>query len=126
MFDLQDNTLYQKKKVAKLIFAVLTDKICVREALKLFPQKYKDRSIKAAYHALIHREADEDLRYSDILYKDEQDAYLELIANTLDEGKDLPKNIIKNYNKYYKDLLVYHSDFVKKVVIKLCNFLKIK
>lgn len=126
MIDLDEDAITHRKDVAKLIFNVLTERLCVREAIKLFPKKVTDRSIKAAYHALVHREADEDYRKTDLLYKEEQDNYLELIADTLNEGKDLPKNIIKNYNKYYKDLIIYHSDGVKAFVKKLCNFLNIK
>ena len=80
-----------RKYIGDLIIAVLTDRIIVREALKKFPKDVKDASIKSAYHALIHREADEDLRRRDLLYRDEQDSYLEQIARTLQRGSELPK-----------------------------------
>ena len=68
---------------------------------KLFPDS-KDKNIECAYHALVHYAADEDLRYKDIEYREAQDDYLEFLAQTLSEGKDLPKNIIEEYKPYYK------------------------
>ena len=90
-----------RKFVGRLIFAVLTERKNVREAIKLFP-KTKDRSIECAYHALVHYEADEEMRYKDIEYRDAQDDYLEFLAQTLSEGKVLPQNIIEEYKPYYK------------------------
>ena len=40
--------------------------------------------------------------YQDIEYREAQDDYLEFLAQTLSEGKDLPKNIIDEYKPYYK------------------------
>ena len=111
--------------IENLIIAVLTDKIIVREAIKLFPHDVKDSSIKSAYHALIHREADEDLRRRDLMYKDEQDSYLEQVARTLQKGNELPKNIIKNYNKYYRDIEINHTPFMKRFLKKLCKFMNV-
>ena len=90
-----------RKFVGRLIYAVLTERKNVREAIKLFPDS-KDRNIECAYHALVHYEADEDMRYKDIEYREAQDDYLEFLAQTLSEGKDLPKNIIEEYKPYYK------------------------
>lgn len=90
-----------KKFVGRLIFSVLTEHRNVREAIKLFPET-KDKNIECAYHALVHYAADEDIRYRDIEYREAQDDYLEFIAQTLSEGKNLPKNIIKEYEPYYK------------------------
>ena len=53
--------------VSRLIIKVLTDKLSSREAILHFPEDYHmDKSIQAAYHALVHREADEDLRRRDL------------------------------------------------------------
>ena len=90
-----------RKFVGRLIFAVLTEQKNVREAIKLFPDT-KDKNIECAYHALVHYEADKDMRYRDIEYREAQDDYLEFLAQTLSEGKDLPKNIIDEYKPYYK------------------------
>ena len=90
-----------RKFVGRLIFAVLTERKNVREAIKLFPES-KDRNIECAYHALVHYAADEEMRYLDIEYREAQDDYLEFLAQTLSEGKNLPKNIIEEYKPYYK------------------------
>ena len=90
-----------RKFVGRLIFAVLTERKNVREAIKLFPES-KDRSIECAYHALVHFAADDEIRYKDIEYREAQDEYLEFMAQTLSEGKPLPQNIIDEYKPYYK------------------------
>ena len=90
-----------RKFVGRLIYAVLTERKNVREAIKLFPES-KDANIECAYHALVHYAADEDIRYKDIEYRDAQDEYLEFLAQTLSQGKILPKNIIEEYKPYYK------------------------
>ena len=96
-----ENNLNDRKFVGRLIYAVLTERKSVREAIKLFPDT-KDKNIECAYHALVHYEADEDMRYKDIEFREEQDDYLEFIAQTLSEGKELPRNIIADYEDYYK------------------------
>ena len=90
-----------RKFVGRLIYAVLTERKNVREAIKLFPES-KDVNIECAYHALVHYSADEELRYKDIEYREAQDEYLEFLAQTLSEGKYLPQNIIEEYKPYYK------------------------
>ncbi len=90
-----------RKFVGRLINAVLTERMNVREAIKLFPET-KDVNITCAYHALVHYAADEEIRYLDIEYREAQDDYLEFLAQTLREGKPLPKNIIDEYKPYYK------------------------
>ncbi len=99
----QQNTeiLNNRKFVGRLVYSVLTERRCVREALKLFPDSM-DKNIECAYHALVHYEADEDMRYQDIEYKEAQNDYLEEIAQTLSAGKELPRNIIADYEDYYK------------------------
>ena len=99
MEDLKNN----RKLTGRLVLAVLTERKSVREAISLFPET-KDKSIECAYHALIHYEADEDLRYKNFEYREEQDDYLEFIAQTLVEGKELPRNIIADYEEYYKGM----------------------
>ena len=94
------NNLNDRRFVGRLIYAVLTERKTVREAIALFPDT-KDKDIECAYHALVHYEADEDLRYKDFEYREEQDDYLEFIAQTLVSGKDLPKNIVADYEDYY-------------------------
>ena len=95
------NNTDNRKFVGRLIFEVLTERKNVREAIKLFPDT-KDKNIECAYHALVHYSADEEMRYKDIEYREAQDDYLEFLAQTLSEGKPLPKNIIDEYKPYYK------------------------
>ena len=95
--------LNDRKFVGRLIFSVLTERRNVREAIRLFPDS-RDKNIECAYHALVHYEADEDLRYRDYEYREEQNDYLEFIAQTLSEGKELPRNIIADYEEYYSGI----------------------
>lgn len=106
-----------RKKVSDLIFAVLTEKITVLDALKVFPKNLSDPTLNAAFHALVHFEADEELRSKDAEYKNEQDLYLQDIAEILAQGDALPCNIIDEYNQYHKDSLIY-PNIDKKTVFK--------
>lgn len=115
----------EREEVSRLIFMVLVEKLCVREAILKFPKDVEDSSIKTAYHALVHFEADEDLRRRDLLYKDEQNGYLEFIANILQKGEALPANIIKSYDKYYKNANAPFSKSMKGLIKSLCRFLNV-
>ena len=95
------SVLEDRVYVAGLIRQVLISRLCVREAILNFPRDTEDKSIQSAFHALVHYEADEDLRARDSLYREEQDDYLEFISYVLERGEDLPENIIENYEKYY-------------------------
>lgn len=121
----KNNYQSERKDVSRLIYLVLADTLSVKDAILKFPTDVNDSTIKTAYHALVHREADEDLRREDLEYKDEQDDYLEFIAQILQEGKPLPKNVIKSYNKYYKDAYIPHSESMKGLVKSLCKFLNV-
>lgn len=109
--------------VSELIRKVLVGELSVRDAVVMFPAGTNDKSIEAAFHALIHYEADEDLRRRDILYKEEQDDYLTLIFQTLEQGKELPKNIIKNYEKYYKVADIPMPNDFRSNIIRFWRFL---
>ncbi len=111
----------ERKKVAQLIRNVLIGGICVREAINQFPHNTEDESIQASYHALVHFEADEDLRKKDLLYKEEQDDYLMMLADTLNNGDDLPFNIINSYKEFYKSANIPNSNDWKG---KLKSFFK--
>jgi len=119
------NIKEERKRVSKLIFNVLTGKLCVREVILKYPKDSEDTSLMAAYHALVHYEADEDLRRRDLAYKEEQNDYLEFIAYILDKGDELPDNIIRSYDKYYKDAKTPASDSVKGLLRSLCRFLNV-
>ena len=99
-----------RKFVSGLIKSVLVGDACVRDAINRFPKGTEDESIQAAFHALVHLEADEDLRHQDILYKEEQDNYLLMIAETLQKGEDLPINIINSYKEFYKSANIKNPD----------------
>ena len=103
----------QREAVSSLIRGVLTGGIVVREAINSFPKGTDDESIKAAYHALVHYEADEELRVKDDLYKEEQDDYLLMLADKLAKGEDLPINIINAYKEYYKTANIKNEDNFK-------------
>lgn len=112
--------------VASLIRHVLIAQLSVKEALLHFPKDSEDKSIRSAYHALVHYEADEDLRHRDALYKDEQNDYLEFLASTLERGDDLPDNIIKNYEKYYSSASIPHEENTKGFLKGFLRFLNIE
>jgi len=96
--------------VARLLREVRIGARSVREAMLLYPRDTTDESLIAAYHALIHYEADEDIRHRDALYKEEQDDYLEFLSYTLERGEDLPANIIANYKRYYDSAPILHKN----------------
>lgn len=112
-----------RKQVADIFIAVLTEKLCVRDALATFPKDCEDKTIIAAWHALCHLEADEDLRNKDTMYKQEQDEYIEFIAFTLQKGEELPTNIINAYLPYHNEALISPSKSFKGIINKLKRFL---
>ncbi len=105
----ENNRLY----VAQLLHLVRIGQLSVREAMLKYPKDVKDESLIAAYHALIHYEADEDIRAKDILFREEQDDYLEFIYNTLEKGEDLPQNIIDSYKDFYDTAPILHEKSTK-------------
>ncbi|MEI7473682.1 MAG: hypothetical protein WCK67_02795 [bacterium] len=112
-----------RKLVAGLIFEALTRKTCVREAIKRFPPDQFDASIQAAWHALVHFEADEDMRLRDPAYAREQDDYLEMLAFTLQNGTALPLNIIDCYKPYHGAALIPRSTKIKSILKSLIRFI---
>lgn len=99
--------------VAQLLHLVRIGQLSVREAMLKYPKDVKDESLIAAYHALIHYEADEDIRAKDILFREEQDDYLEFIYTTLEKGEDLPQNIIDSYKDFYDTAPILHEKNTK-------------
>lgn len=122
---MEEININDRKYVSRLIVSVLTDNLPVREAILHYPKNTKDKSLKVVYHALIHREADEEMRAMDIEYKEEQDEYLEFLAETLQKGESVPKNIIKEYEDWYKDVSMPYSDSIKSILKKICKFLNV-
>lgn len=99
-----------RKTVANILRSVLVRRCSVQEAMLRYPKDTQDESLIAAYHALVHYEADEDIRLRDNLYRQEQDDYIEFLANVLDSGENLPQNIINNYKLYYDSAPILHKD----------------
>lgn len=99
--------------VSELLRLVRLGQLSVREAMLKYPKDTKDESLVASYHALIHYEADEDIRARDILFREEQDDYLEFIYTTLASGADLPQNIIDSYKEFYNSAPILHEKNAK-------------
>lgn len=108
-------------KVAKLLRLVRIGQLSCIKAIIEYPKDTEDESLIAAYHALIHYDADEDIRRRDALYKEEQDDYLEFLAEILDRGEDLPRNIINNYKEFYDTAPLLHK---KGILGSLKSFFK--
>ena len=104
--------------VAELIEQVLTDRIKTSDALSKFPKNKDDINIKCAFDALVHREADEDLRKKISDYAVVQDDYLMEICGFLKENADLPQNIISEYLKFHSDNLIWGEDKGIKNIFK--------
>lgn len=120
------NSYYREREyVGRLICSVLAKRISVREALLSFPKDCEDKTVKAAWYALCHLEADEDLRKRDSLYAQEQDEYIDFIAKTLSEGKELPENIVNVYEQYHQEPLIPHKTTIEGKIKKLLKFLNI-
>ena len=123
---MSEEGINDRKLASELLRYVRIGQLSVREAMLRYPKDTQDESLIAAYHALIHYEADEDIRARDNLYRQEQDYYIEFIANILDMGENLPQNIIDNYKQLYdyapimhkKNLFGFFKSFWKSLNIK--------
>ena len=114
-----------REKVAEILRAVCIGRMHVKDALLEFPDVTDDKSIMASYHALVHYEADEDLRNRDVLYKEEQDDYIEFLYHILERGDDLPANIIKSYEQYYESANIPRSNDAKGFWRRFFRFLNV-
>ena len=111
--------IYQNRLlVSDLIIDVLTDKKTVQQAISLFPKEKNDINLKCAFDALMYREADEDIRAKYKDYASLQDDYLELIARTLKDNEQLPKNVISRYLEYNGENLLPDEDKTLKQKLK--------
>jgi len=123
---IQSEIIKNRISVGNLILKVVINKVPVSNAIALFPKKISDINIKCAFDALVHYEADEDFRRKSSEYAQVQDEYLLSIARTLRDGNSLPKNIIIEYNKFYKDVLIspketFFTSFTKSIK-RMINF----
>jgi hypothetical protein len=115
-----------REYAGKLLRLVRIGELSVRQAMLKYPKDTKDESLIAAYHALIHYEADEDLRAKDELYREEQDDYIEFLAYTLSSGEDLPQNIIDNYKNFYNSAPIMHEKNFKGFIKSFWKSLNVK
>ncbi len=122
MQDSSIDLIKQRQFVGNIIIAVLTEKINVKKGLLLFPKGCEDPSIHAAWHALCHYEADEDIKAKDIDYNDQQIELLEFIAFTFKDGNPLPQNIIDAYKPYYQEDPISYETGLKGFIKKLLRF----
>lgn len=113
----------QRQLVGNIIIAVLTERISVKKGLLLFPKGFEDPSIHAAWHALCHYEADDDIKAKDLDYNNQQVELLEMIAFTFKDGNPLPQNLIDAYKPYYQDNPISYDAGVKGIIKKLLRFI---
>ncbi len=121
----QEDFTKERKLAGNIIIGVLTEHICVKEGLLMFP-KVRDASVQAAWHALCHYEADEDIRRRDIEYANQQQELLEMIAFTFKDGKELPSNIISSYKPYYDEPLITDTNGLPYIIHTLLKYLNVK
>lgn len=114
-----------RKKVSNTLFSVLSGETSVLSALSNFPKNTDDKSVNVCFHILMHLEADEDIRKSDNDYREEQDDFILNIAQILQEGGDIPINIIKEYNDFYKETLIYPVINKETIISRLKKFINI-
>ena len=113
--------------VSYLLKKVITGEISTLKALSNFPKDYEnDESLDACFFAIAHFEADEDLRTKNIDYKEAQDEYMLMLAEILDNGEDVPQNIIDEYKNYYKNAPIYKDDTINNVKKRLLQKLNIQ
>lgn len=112
-----------RKRISRLFIGILTKRISVRDALTSFPKDCEDKTLIAAWHALCHYEADEELRAKDEMYKEEQDEYIGYIANILSKGEELPLNIINEYLPYHENALIPNSTKLHGILQNIKKFL---
>lgn len=114
-----------RKKVSNTLFSVLSGETSVLSALSNFPKNTDDKSVNVCFHILMHLEADEDIRKNDNDYREEQDDFILNIAQILQEGGDIPINIIKEYNDFYKETLIYPEINKETIISRLKKFINI-
>ena len=92
-----------RETIGGLFYSLIKGAVTSREAINYFPRNVEDKSIKIAWHALLHYDADEEIRQKDPEYAQEQIKYIELLARILSAGEELPQNILDEYEEFYKD-----------------------
>jgi len=95
-----------REATGKILFSVISGALTTFEAIKYFPKNVEDTSVKIAWHALLHYDADEEIRLREPDFAQEQIKYLELLAKILSEGNELPKNMLQDYEELYIDTVM--------------------
>lgn len=88
----------------------------------MFPKGCEDPSVHAAWHALCHYEADEDIKKDNLAFNDQQVELLEMIAFEFKDGNPLPQNIIDAYKPYYQDDPISYESGLRGFLKKLFRF----
>ena len=105
-----------REATGKILFSVISGALTTFEAIKYFPKNVEDTSVKIAWHALLHYDADEEIRLREPDFAQEQIKYLELLAKILSEGNELPKNMLQDYEELYIDTVMpKRYDFLGKL-----------
>jgi len=95
-----------REATGKILFSVISGALTTFEAIKYFPKNVEDTSVKIAWHALLHYDADEEIRLREPDFAQEQIKYIEMLAKILVEGKELPENILQEYEELYIDTVL--------------------
>ena len=90
-----------REATGNLLYSVIGNTITPFEATKFFPKNVDDISLKIAWHALIHYDADEEMRVENPEYAEEQIKYIEMLAKILVTGDELPENMLQEYEELY-------------------------
>ena len=91
----------EREATGKILFSLISGVLTSFEATKYFPKNSEDISVKIAWHALLHFDADEEIRLKDADFAQEQLNYLESLAKILSEGNELPHNMLQDYEALY-------------------------
>ena len=92
-----------REAIGKLFYSMIEGVVPSRKVIDYVPRNIEDMSVKIAWHALLHYDADEDIRIKDPEYAQEQIKYIEFLAGILSKGEELPQNILDEYEELYKD-----------------------
>jgi len=95
-----------REATGNILYSVISGAITPFDAVKYFPKNVEDVSLKIAWHALLHYDADEEIRAENPDYAQEQIRYIELLAKILVQGKELPANMLDDYENLYSDTIL--------------------
>lgn len=118
----------RRRQAAELLLAVVGQQLTPRQGLSRWPampshDALPDESLKAAYNALWHVEADEEAQQREMFYLDAQLELLRQMARYLAEGLDLPAFVLQAYRN--KPDVVFFDDraVIQKPLFQLKRWL---